>query len=178
MGGSMKEFEEIKKLYLEYEKELRRSGKGVVWDTEKGIFGTADCDVVFGFFKKIELDRYKNFLDIGSGDGRVVIIASLFTDATGIEADEELIEVSKKIRKEIKTENKITFLKEDYLMHDLSQYDIIFINPDKEFPEQLDKKLLESNARVFVYNHIFRPNKLKKGKTYWVNEVPVIEFTR
>ena len=40
-----------------------------------GPSGTQD---IYDFFVKIKLERYKNFIDLGSGDGKVVLIASLF----------------------------------------------------------------------------------------------------
>ena len=41
-------------------------------DTEVGFWGTAACDDVFELFQKINLSKFKNFIDLGSGDGKVV----------------------------------------------------------------------------------------------------------
>jgi predicted RNA methylase len=149
-----------------------------VGDTLKGIWGPAETQDVYDFFVKIKLQNYKNFLDLGSGDGKVVLIASLFTDATGIEYDKELIEVGNRIKKQLKLKAK--FLKADFLEHDLSKYDFIFINPDKGFEKGIEEKLIKEmnpKAKLFVYNKIFLPRFMKKGKTYLFNGIPIISYT-
>ena len=92
--------EKYKKLLQEFDKidkELLIQGK-IVQDTEKGIFGAASLAICFELFKKIELNKYKSFLDLGCGDGRIVLLASLFTKATGIEFDKGLVEKGLKIK--------------------------------------------------------------------------------
>jgi len=117
---------------------------------------------------------------LGSGDGKVVLIASLFgVKATGIEFDKDLIDVSVKIRDELNL--SADFIQGDFLKQDLSRYDIIFINPDKGFKLKLENKLIKemkSTAKLFVYNNIFLPNILKKGKTYWFEQVPIISYSK
>jgi 16S rRNA A1518/A1519 N6-dimethyltransferase RsmA/KsgA/DIM1 with predicted DNA glycosylase/AP lyase activity len=129
---------------------------------------------------KINLQKFKNFIDIGSGDGKVVLIASLFEiDAVGIEFDKKLIDVGIKIQKKLGLKAK--FIQGDFLKHDLSEYDFIFINPDKSFEFGLEEKLLNEmhpKAKLFVYNNIFLPIKLKKGKTYWFGEIPIIGYRK
>ena len=173
----IKQFNLIKQEYDNFYKSLLRQGKVPVRDTEKGIWGTAIADNVFNFFKKIRLSKYKKFIDLGSGDGKVVLIASLFTDATGIEFDKELHKKALEIKNKLKLRAK--FIKGDYLKVDLSKYDIIFINPDKGFHKGVEDKLLkELKGKLFVYNNIFLPRFLKKGKSYWFDETPVISYTR
>jgi len=146
-------------------------------DTTKGFWGAAITEHIYEFFKKIKLSEYKNFLDLGSGDGKVVLIASLFgVKATGIEIDNDLIKTSLKIRDKLKL--KASFVKDDFLKYDLSKYDVIFINPDKGFEKGLEDKLLkELKGRLYVYNQIFLPRFLKKGRTFWFDGVPVIKYT-
>jgi hypothetical protein len=169
-------FEGIKKEYDDFYKSLLSQGKMPVRDTEVGIWGISAADNVFNFFKKIKLNRYKNFLDLGSGDGKVVLIASLFTNAAGIEYDKELAEKSTEIRDKLKL--KCELIQGDFLKYDWSKYDIIFINPDKGFHKGTEDKLLkELNGKLFVYNFVFEPRFLKKGKKYWFNETPVTVYT-
>ena len=107
------------------------------------------------------------------------MIASLFTKATGIEFDKELNNTGIKIMKELKLKAKL--IQGDFLKHDLSKYDVIFINPDQGFEKALEEKLLKEmapKARLFVYNDIFLPRFLKKGKTYWFDGIPVISYTK
>ena len=132
---------------------------------------------IYDFFVKIKLQQYKNFIDLGSGDGKVVLIASLFVKATGIEFDKELVKTGVKIRDELKL--KAEFIKGDFLEHDISKYDFIFINPDKGFDKGLEEKLIkEMNGKLFVYNNIFLPRFLKKGKTYLFDGIPIIQYTK
>jgi len=80
-------------------------------------------------------------LDLGSGDGKIVLIASLFTkSAAGIEFDEELVKKGIEIRDKLGL--KCDLICADYMEHDFSQYDILFINPDKSFHHGLEEKLL------------------------------------
>ena len=148
--------------------------------TKKGIWGPAGTQDVYDFFVKIKLQNFKNFVDLGSGDGKVVLIASLFgVDATGIEFDRELMKVGIKIKEELGL--KANFINGDLLQQDLSKYDFLFINPDKGFENKIEDKLLKDmdpKARLFVYNNIFLPRFLKKGKTYWFEGIPIIEYTK
>ena len=147
-------------------------------DTSKGFWGAAITEHIYEFFKKIKLGNYKNFLDLGSGDGKVVLIASLFgVKATGIEIDDDLIKTSERIKKELRL--KAEFIKGDFFKHDFSRYDVIFVNPDKGFERGLEDKLLkELKGKLFVYNQIFLPRFLKKSKSYWFDQVPVIVYRK
>ena len=173
----MKEkFELIKKTYKEFYDSLLRKGELLVRDTEKGIWGITTADDAFAFFKDIKLDRYKNFIDLGSGDGIVVMIASLFTKATGIEFDEELHKKAVEIKERLELD--VNLKCKDFFEEDLSKYDIIFINPDQGFHKGLEDKLIkELKGRLFVHQKIFQPRFLKKGKTYWINQTPIIEYS-
>ena len=115
---------------------------------------------------------------MGSGDGKVVLIASLFCKNTvGIEFDKDLFKISNKIKKELKLKAK--FIQGDYLKYPLSKYDVIFINPDQGFEKALEEKLLkEMKGKLFVYNNIFLPRFLKKGKSYWFEGIPVIGYRK
>lgn len=169
-------FSQIKKAYAEFEQRLRDSGKGLVYRTQKGIYGTTNLDAVFRFFREIGLNNYSSFLDLGCGDGRVVLVASLFTKATGIEYTKELVDVAETIKDNLELDCE--FIAGDYLDHDLTKYDIVFINPDHEFNE-LDTKLkAELRGPLFVYNEIFAPNLLKKGKKFWPSQIPIIKYTK
>lgn len=191
-------FNELRQKYEEFYKSFYKRGSLPVGDTEKGIWGAAVTAHIYEFFKTLEISKeissaqkiskkfsreiklqnYKTFIDLGSGDGKVVLIASLFgVKATGIEYDKDLIEISIRIRDELGL--SADFIQGDFLKQDLSRYDILFINPDKGFEYKLENKLLKEmkkDAKLFVYNNIFLPNILKKGKTYWFEQVPIIIY--
>lgn len=168
-------FQDIKDAYAEFEHGLKESGRGLVYRTEKGIYGTTNLDNIFKFFREINLQNFRHFLDLGCGDCRVVLVAALFTKATGIEFDSELVGYGRKIKDSLGISCEL--IVGDYLGHDLSQYDIIFMNPDHEFRE-LDAKLrAELKGPLFVYNEIFAPNTLKKGRKFWAGQIPIVKYT-
>ncbi len=182
MGDTIRidKFHEIKGKYDDFYQSFYAKGRPTVSDTKKGIWGPAGTQDVYEFFVKIKLEKYKNFIDLGSGDGKVVLIASLFgVNAAGIEIDKELVEIGVKIRDELGL--KAEFIEGDFLKKDLSKYEIIFINPDKGFGYGAEDKLLremKEGARLFVYNNIFLPRFLKKGESYWFEGIPVIGYRK
>jgi 16S rRNA G1207 methylase RsmC len=169
-------FELIKKEYKSFYESLLKKGTPPVWETEKGIFGTSSLDNVFELFQDIHLEKYKSFIDLGSGDGCVVLVASLFTKAAGIEFDRELHKKAVAIRDKLNL--KAELVQGDFLEHDLGKYDIIFINPDQGFHKGLGQKLQrEMKGELLVYNFVFQPYNLKKGRTLWFRQVPVTFYT-
>lgn len=172
-----KKFAEIKEEYDKFYKSIWSKGKTPMRDTEVGFWGTAACDDVFELFKKMDLRKYKHFIDLGSGDGKVVLIASLFTDATGVEFDKELNDKAIEIRDKLKV--KAELLCSDFLPMDISKYDIVFINPDKSFHKGVEEKLVnELNEVLVVFNLVYRPTGLKKGRTFWMGQTPATLYTK
>ncbi|MBD3310088.1 hypothetical protein GF351_02620 [Candidatus Woesearchaeota archaeon] len=153
----------IKQEYDSFYKALLSRGKLPAKDTGKGYWGTADPEEVFTLFQELKLQSYRSFLDLGSGDGKVVMIASLFTRAAGIEYDQELHEKAEEIRKRLSLKAKL--IRGDFFGHDLSKYDIIFIFPDKPMNRGLEKKLKkEFKGKLVHYGFHFHPRKLKLEK--------------
>lgn len=151
--------------------------------TKLGYFAGSKIDDLYFVFDEIKLEKYKNFIDLGSGDGRAVLIASLYTNAEGIEIDKELAQTAEKMQKEIGKKypriiQNSAFVQGNYLINaDFSKYDIIFINPDNYFYE-LEKKLrkeMRQDALLVVYNPIFKPLnlKLKRKIGYGVSQALV-----
>ncbi len=72
----------------------------------------------------------KKFLDLGSGDGRVVFLANLLgADAYGIEYEKELVEASLKAQgalSDLVEPGRVHFLKGDFFEFPWSEYDVIF----------------------------------------------------
>ncbi len=183
--NTREKFGKIKQEFKNFDRELQENFRFVVRDTAKGIWGASDLDSVFKLFQKIQLNSFKNFLDIGCGDGRVVIVASLFTTATGIEIDKELINKGNEIKNKLKANNiklnNAALICDDYFSHDFSKYDFLFINPDTGFYNGLEDKLIKEmkqTAKLYVYNNIFLPRILKRGKDFLFNQTPIIEFTK
>lgn len=171
-------FTQIKHEYNKFYNGLLRQGKINCRDTGIGLWGCSAPDSIFNFFKEIQLDKFNNFLDLGSGDGIVVLIASLFTNARGIEFDKELHNKAKEIQDKLNI--KAEFESMDFNEANLSEYDIIFINPDKSFARsKVEKKLLhEMTGILAVYNHIFSPNFLKKDKIFLHDQIPITIWSK
>ena len=170
-------FAEILKAYQALEAKIKQEKGTLVWDTKKGIFGAATCERLFAFFERVGLDQYENFLDIGSGDGRAVLIASLFTKASGVEIDEALVEHGKKIQEKLGLD--ATFVCDDFKTVDFSKFSFLFVNPDQGFHKGLEPKLLKEmskDAVLWSNNNIFLPEKLKRERAIWIEQIPIIEY--
>ena len=170
-------FRQIKEVYNIFYRGLLQQGKLNCRDTGIGFWGCSSPDAVFEFFKEIKLHQFRNFIDIGSGDGIVVLIAALFTDAAGVEFDKELH--NKAIEMRDKLGIKAELMNCNISDISLAGYDLIYINPDKSFTSsRIEKKVLgEMKGILVVYNNIFRPNLLNRGKTFWHDQIPITIWT-
>lgn len=169
------EFERIKNYFDKLDNSQQESNKKLVYSTEKGIFGTSDLEVVYEFFKKIKPNPTDVFVDIGSGDGRVVLIASLFCRAIGVEFDENLVKNSKEHARNLGKE--VEFLCEDYENFDYSQANIIYSYADHFFtPAFIEKLKDEFKGQLYIYQGVFLPVGVKKGPKIWSKDTPIISY--
>ena len=158
----------IKKEYENFDKSLLEKGKLPMWDTGAGFYSSAVLTEVFDLFKRINLGSYSHFLDLGSGDGRVVLAASLFTKATGIEIDPKLIDSSLEIKRRL--DLNAGFVNANFYDYKISEHDIVFVNPDAPMHRGLEKKFLdELSGKLVVYGPHFHPTMLKKHVDFDVN---------
>lgn len=172
-------FSLIKKEYHLFYNSFLKEGKLPLKDTGKGFWGAAVSDEVFEAFKKIGLNRFSNFLDIGSGDGKVVLIASLFCkNAIGIEIDEELFLKSIEIKRKLNRNNTM-FINKDFYEHDFSRYDVMFLNPDQPLSRGLESKLLsEMKGKLILYGHHFHPKLLKRDQSFALDGTFISVYSR
>lgn len=164
----------IKDMYNHYYTTLFLKGDAPFRQTELGLWGVAAADEVVQVFQKLRLERFRKFIDLGSGDGKVVFLAGLFTDATGIEIDPELVKRSRMMQQKLQV--KGTVLQDDYRSHDLSRYDIVFIHPDKPFYDIEAKLARELKGLLVVYNAIYKPLQLHLKKRFSVNSTEVCVY--
>ena len=142
--------------------------------TSIGYFAGARIDDIHDIFEKIGLEKYKKFIDLGSGDGRVVLMAAAYTSAEGVELDDELFTTALRMQKKLSSHaplKKAVFHKKNYMtdIH-LDDYDVIFINPDGRLYE-LEKKLrqeMKKDAILIVYNAVYQPTNMKLKRTIGV----------
>jgi hypothetical protein len=181
-GEREKKFAAIKNAFKALEDARRKKRLPLFRPTPRGYWGTSNLDDLFIFFSKIHLDDYKHFLDMGSGDGRMVFVASLFTHATGIEIDEELMGISEGLKKDLVDHNRFegdqaTFIKGDFMTHSFSPYDFLMAYYDKLFTLELEHKIeREFHGDFYLYNNIYLPHFLKKEKVIWVAQMPFFKI--
>jgi len=171
-------FNEIKKEYDDFDKALMKQGRLPMKDTGIGFWNASPSSDVFELFKKLQLQNYKHLLDLGSGDGRVTLIASLFTKATGIELDQELVNKAVEMKHRLNVKNA-EFLHKNFLEHDISGHDIVFLAPDKPMYRGVEEKLLnELKGEVIVFGHHFHPTMLRKKADLDINGNYVAVYTK
>ncbi|HZX45576.1 MAG TPA: methyltransferase domain-containing protein [Candidatus Nanoarchaeia archaeon] len=172
-------FTQIKAAYDDYYKELLRNGKLPLRSTELGFWNAAITGEVFEAFRKLKLSKKSSFIDLGSGDGKVTLLASLFCSrAEGIEIDDELHHKALEIKDKLGISN-VVFHHDDFNEHSIEGYDIVFINPDKPLQRGLEKKLLnELSGKLILFGHHFHPSNLVKEKEVVVDNTLVAVYNR
>ena len=100
---------------------------------EKGQYVGSNIDEIaqLALFLRPWIKSNAKVLDLGSGDGRVVLtLATLWKDVEiiGIEYNPALFQYSQKIKEKFNPElqKRVIFLKKDFLEEDFGLYDIIF----------------------------------------------------
>ena len=174
-----KKFKEIKEEYDRFYKSLLKNGKLPMRSTSLGFWNAAISQEVYNAFKKLNLQKYNSFIDLGSGDGKITLIASLFCkQAEGIEIDEELFEKSLGMKGILNIKNAF-FHNKDFFAHSIKDYDVVFVNPDKPMERGLENKLLkELNGKLIVYGHHFHPSQLKSKESFLVDGTLVKVYSR
>ena len=127
---------------------------------------------MYELFNKINLHKRSSLLDLGSGDGRVVLLASLFTKAAGYEANKYLVNIGKRVRK--KFDLSASLRREDFMKADFSNYDVLFIYPDKDYNERLLRKIKGEFKGILIVYKIY-PFKLKHNKVA-INNIPIFVY--
>lgn len=176
---SQKKFNAIKEEYNNFYRELLKKGSLPMRSTELGFWNAAISQEVYDAFKKLNLNKFSSFIDLGSGDGKITLIASLFCkQAEGVEIDEELFEKSLETQKKLNIKNAV-FHNKDFFNHPISSYDVVFANPDQPLSRGLEKKLLqELNGKLIVYGHHFHPKNLRKEQSFMVDNTLVALYSR
>ena len=161
-------FNLIKFEYNEFYKSLMRKRKLPMWTTEKGFWSASPPDEIYEAFKKIGLNNFTNFLDLGSGDGKVALIAGLFCkNAEGIEIDLILHSKAIEMKSRFNARN-VHFHHKDFHEHDLRNYDIVFLSPDAPLERGIELKLLkELDGRLLLFGNHFHPKILRKEKSFF-----------
>lgn len=173
---SLSRFLAIKSEYERFYNQLLSRGRLPLKDTGVGYWAMSVADDLYSLFKRINLSQYKNFIDLGSGDGKAVLVASLFTNASGIEIDKELHEKAVEICKKLKLKAKL--MHGDYHDVNLKKYDMIFYYPDSA-NHKLELKLMnELKGKLILYGPHNHPTSLNREMSFIANTTPVTIFSR
>jgi hypothetical protein len=169
-----KHFNEIKEKYDLYERNRLKNGKFLSKDTVVGYWGVTPLAETYELFKRINLGSHDNFLDLGSGDGRIVLLASLFgVKSHGIEFDSDLVNSSLLLRRKIDLEHfkNTKIIHNNFMEHDFSKYNVIFVSPDKPFRRKgFEKKLVdEMKGELIVHGWEFHPKYLEKKEEHIID---------
>lgn len=159
----------IKASYDAFEQSLLQQGQLLAKDTGIGYWGVTHIPALATLFSQISPDK-KHLVDLGSGDGRVVLLASLFgMTATGIEADDWLLNTALHMKRTIGLPHfsNTQFHQEDFMKHGLGKYDFLYCSPDKPFHRGLEQKLLrELRGKLIVHSFEFLPQRLVPEKEF------------
>ena len=154
----------IVRYYRNLYKELERAGDVPYRMTKLGAWATSRAAHVFYFFKTIDLDHHKLFIDLGSGDGVVSCIAGLFTSSVGIEIDPDLCSMAQTAARTLRMSERVNFLCGNYLDQRFHKADCLYLYPDKPF-DRLAKKLINWRGTVLVYGPHLPPEALEPAGT-------------
>lgn len=167
----MGSFEQIKEYFKAKDHARIASGRLPMRSTEAGFWGVSHLDDVKDFFEKKQFSTNTKFLDLGSGDGRVVLVASLYVDAVGVEFDQELVNESRQAAQELGL--NVSFICDDFIHVDFSSYDVLYSYADQRWDRYKDKLLSELSGELYCYHDTYHPRFLVRQKTFWANQIPI-----
>jgi SAM-dependent methyltransferase len=109
--------------------------------------------------------------DLGSGDGRIVILAAQKYGArgVGIEIDPKLVEISRQVAREAALEDKVAFVEGDLFTADITKATVVTLYLSESINRDLELKLrTELRPGTRVVSHQFgigrwRPDKTKRS---------------
>ena len=154
-------FRKVEAAYRNFYQLLKSDDALPYRSTELGMWATSDLNEVYRAFCHFQLNRYTHLADLGSGDGGVALVGSLFTKVTGYETDEVLYRKSLEIRDQLGIRN-VRFLQQNYLLADLAPYDMLYLYPDKPFYALEDRLHCCWQGHLLVNGPHFPPQHLNK----------------
>ncbi len=124
---------------------------------DKGLFYPILLEDMLPAFERYVASGTR-FLDLGSGDGRVVFLAAVLgADAAGIEYDKQMVKISRRAARALKgliDPGRAKVIRGDFFESTWSGYDVIFFFDLSSFePERVRRKLrreLDTGAHLIV----------------------------
>jgi precorrin-6B methylase 2 len=130
-----------------------QAGKDVIWVP-------TSPELVAAMLEMAKVDKNDLLMDLGSGDGRIVIAAAkLGATAIGFEYEQAMVELSRSKAQEEGVAGKATFLQGDIFQADFSKATVItmYLLPDLNL--RLRPKILEMKPGTRVVSHAFTMEK-------------------
>lgn len=133
----------------EYKPELGQEGKDVIW------YPTPQ-ELVDVMIDMADLTSADYLIDLGSGDGRIVIAAAKKgISAAGIEFNPDMVEYSKKNAEKEGVADKTTFIEADFFEYDLSKATVITMFLLPRLNAKLKPVLLELKPGTRIITNTF-----------------------
>ncbi|MGC9966897.1 MAG: hypothetical protein ABSE08_15950 [Syntrophobacteraceae bacterium] len=131
--------------------------------TASGAWAASRPAHLFNFFKRIDLSGFGLFIDLGSGDGVASCTAGLFTRSIGIESDPFLVSQASRAARDLKLEERVWFIRADFLTQGIREADCLYIYPDK--PVYVLEEVLDGWAgTLLIYGPHFPPKRFRLRK--------------
>jgi hypothetical protein len=127
--------------------------------TASGAWAASRPEHLFDFFKRVDLYRFRLFIDLGSGDGVACCTAGLFTRAIGIESDPFLVSRAARAACDLNVQDRVGFICADFLTQRIQEADCLYIYPDKPL-DALEKTIEGWDGTLFIYGPHFPPKRL------------------
>lgn len=143
--------------------------------TRTGLFIPSPLADIGQLFEEIGLGDYGSLADLGSGDGRVVHLASLFTPARGFESDPSLVAVARAQALDLGL-RAASFRCGDFLETDLNPFEILYIYPDKPLTDLAAKLGRSYRGRLLAYGPLSSTCDLKVLAEFRLNPGRAVLF--
>jgi hypothetical protein len=128
-------FAQIDAHYRHLYRQLQQRGEVPYRDTRLGAWAASIGANTFDFFTRMQLDKVRLCIDLGSGDGIVACIAGLFTRAVGIEIDPGLCSLACRAVQQLHLGERVSILCADYRNQRIRAADCLYLYPDKPVAE-------------------------------------------
>ena len=122
-----------------------------------------------------ELEPGEVFVDLGSGDGRVVVRAAWLYGcrAVGIELDADKIKASEQLAKDYGVGHLCKFIKADVTNVTLKKVDVVYVYLESTTLKKLEHRFadMKPGAKLISYQHKIRCQYLDKEHDLFIREV-------
>ncbi len=150
-----------------YEPQRGQSGKDVIW------IPTPDA-LVARMLRMAQLKPEDHLIDLGSGDGKIVIAAAREgAQALGIEYNPDMVELSRRRAQEALVAERARFEKADIFESDFSQATVITMYLLPHLNLRLRHRLLALKPGTRVVSHEFRMGRWRPDETARVGTASV-----